>query len=198
MQLPRFELSGDIEQGAAPELADFLTEHPGPVVLVINSAGGSAPEGAAMAAEIERHGKVTAQVQGIAASAASLVAVACYEIVIHPAAMMMIHEPSAVTGGTADDLREAAAALDKMNLTYAQAYARYTGHSPTTILAWMKAETWLTAEEAIELRFADRMEPVHDPAPIFAKADYLRFSAAPEFLRDLSKKNGWSAVLPSP
>ena len=141
IDLPRFNLHGDIEAGSDTALATFLGENPGPVLLVINSAGGNAPVGAAMLAEVERHGRVTARIQGVAASAASLVAVGCYEVIIHPDAMFMIHEPAVETGGTADDLRDVAAALEKMNLTYAKAYARHTGHPVETILAWMKAET---------------------------------------------------------
>ena len=177
--LPRFNLHGDIETGTDTKLAAFLGENPGPVVLVINSGGGNAAVGAAMLAEVERHGRVTARIQGLAASAASLVAVGCYDVLIHPDAMFMIHEPAVETGGTADDLRDVAAVLDKMNLTYAKAYARHTGHPVETILEWMKVETWLTAEEAVELRFADQVETPEEPGTIKALADFTRFKAVP-------------------
>jgi beta-phosphoglucomutase-like phosphatase (HAD superfamily) len=69
--------------------------------------------------------------------------------------------------------------LDKMNLTYAKAYARHTGHPVETILQWMKVETWLTAEEAVELRFADQVETPEEPGTIKALADFTRFKAVP-------------------
>lgn len=174
--LPRFDLFGDIVPESEAPLRAFLADNPGPVLLVINSGGGNAAVGASMKAEIERHGQVTARIQGVAASAASLVAVGCYEVLIHSDAMFMIHEPAVDAGGTADDLRGVAAALDKFNLTYAQAYAHHTGHPLDTILAWMKAETWLNADEAVELRFADRVESA---GVVKALADFTRFKAVP-------------------
>lgn len=192
---PRFYLTGDIESGDAERLDKFLTANPGPVVVDINSPGGEAMEGAALEAVVERHGAVTVRVQGIAASAATLPMVAASEVIIHPAAMVMIHDPSSWGGGTADELREAADFLDKLSETYAQAYARHTGHPVARIAAWMAAETWLTAEEAVELRFADRIEGAEAPQAVAAH-DYTKFRQPPEPLVRLARKNGWAAVSP--
>lgn len=193
----RFELNGDIETGAASRLAGFLAANPDTVTLFINSPGGDALEGAALMAEVERHGAVTVHVQGVAASAATLPMVAAKEVVLHPAAMVMIHEPSAWGGGTADELRDTAAALDKMSATYAAAYARHTGHPVARIAAWMKAETWLTAEEAVELRFADRIEAAKAPQMV-AAYDYTKFRQPPDALVRLARKNGWATGSPVP
>lgn len=193
----RFQLSGDIESGVSNRLAAFLSANSGSVTLFINSPGGDALEGAAMMAEVERHGAVTVHVQGIAASAATLPMVAAREVIMHPAAMVMIHEPSAWGGGTADDLRDTAAALDKMSATYAEAYARHTGHAVARIAAWMKAETWLTAEEAVELRFADRVEQAQSPH-MAAAYDYSKFRQPPEGLIRLAQKHGWATGSPVP
>lgn len=193
----RFELNGDIESGAASRLAGFLAANPDAVTLFINSPGGDALEGAALMAEVERHGAVTVHVHGVAASAATLPMVAAKEVVLHPAAMVMIHEPSAWGGGTADELRDTAAALDKMSATYAAAYARHTGHPVARIAAWMKAETWLTAEEAVELRFADRIESANAPQTV-AAYDYTKFRQPPEALVRLAQKNGWATGSPVP
>ncbi|SEC27697.1 head maturation protease, ClpP-related [Rhodobacter sp. 24-YEA-8] len=193
----RFQLSGDIESGVSDRLAAFLSANSGNVTLFINSPGGDALEGAAMMAEVERHGAVSVHVQGIAASAATLPMVAAREVIMHPAAMVMTHEPSAWGGGTADELRDTAAALDKMTATYAEAYARHTGHPVARIAAWMKAETWLTADEAVELRFADRVERAQPPQMV-AAYEYSKFRQPPEGLIRLAQKNGWVTGSPDP
>lgn len=193
----RFDLTGGIETGVAVRIAEFLTANPDAATIHINSPGGDALEGAAIMAEVERHGGVTVLVQGIAASAATLPMVAAKEVIMHPAAMVMIHEPSVWGGGTADELRATAAQLDKMSETYAKAYARHTGHPVSLIAAWMKAETWLTAQEAVELRFADRIEAQAPPSPV-AAFDYTRFRAAPAELVQAAHKNGWAAGSPDP
>lgn len=195
---PRFDIQGDIgtEANTSAQLGAFLRNNPGEVAIHINSVGGDAMEGAALMAEIERHGKVTAYVQGIAASAATLPMVAARLIVMHPSAMLMIHEPAALTGGTADDHRSAADALGKMAQTYAAAYSRHTGQPVNRLLAWMKEETWLTAEEAVELNFCDRIEAFEDAAPMVAAFDYTKFRAAPGQLVRLAVKNGWAAGTP--
>lgn len=192
---PRFELNGDIEAGIARRLGEFLDDNPDLVTLHINSPGGDALEGAALMAEVERHGAVIVCVQGIAASAATLPMVAAKKVILHPAAMVMIHEPSAWGGGTADQLRDTAAMLDKIGTTYAEAYARHTGHSVTRIAAWMKAETWLTANEAVELRFADQVEEAKAPQMIAAH-DYSKFRRPPKSLVQLAQKHGWVPAAP--
>jgi len=197
MTAPTYHLTGDIEAGAAAALAAFLANNPGPVRVVINSPGGNAAEGAALMAEIERHGQVSVLVLGIAASAATLPMVAALEVTIHPAAMVMIHAPGAWAEGPANAHRAAADALDKISLTYAQAYARHTGHPVETLLRWMQEETWMTADEAVALGFADLVEPTPDAGPLVARADYTRFRSAPDHLRRLAAKHGWATASPA-
>lgn len=191
---PRFDIKGDIGVGkaCADALGEFLRTHPEPVFLHINSGGGDAAEGAALMAEVERHGKVTAVVQGIAASAATLPVVGAQTIIMHPAATFMIHEPWVMAGGTGDGHRAIADTLDKMTLTYARAYARSTGHSVNRIAAWMKQETWLTAEEALELNFCDQIEVPSGAPKMVAAFDYSKFRAAPAELLRLTAQNGWA------
>lgn len=193
MTLPHYYIDGDILPGAAVALSEFLAKHSGPVTVYINSPGGVASEGAAMMAAIAAHGGVTVRVRGVAASAATLPMVAAHRALIDPAAMVMIHEPSALAEGTADGHRAAAGALDKITSTYARAYAHHTGHPVETILAWMHAETWMTAEEAVALRFADALDDTAEAPQIAARADYTRFKAAPEALRRLAARHGWTA-----
>lgn len=115
---------------------------------------------------------------------------------MHPAAVLMIHEPATSGGGTADELRTVAETLDKLSGTYAAAYARHTGHSISRIAAWMKAETWLTANEAVELRFADRVETQPGEQAGAVACDYTKFRHAPDELVRMAVKNGWVAAPP--
>jgi hypothetical protein len=78
-----------------------------------------------------------------------------------------------------------------MTGVYAQAYARATGHSVARIAAWMKDETWLTAQEALELNFCDGIEAEAEEPHMVAAFDYGRFRNAPGDLVKLARKNGW-------
>ena len=195
---PVFSISGMIgEDGAkADDLSRFLEQNPGPVQVVVNSPGGIAADGAAMMAAIEAHGKTEVRIVGMAASAASLAALGGATVIMHSAALLMIHEPIAFTFGTADAHRAGAHTLDKMSDVYAQAYARVTGHPVKRVAAWMKEETWLTAEEALELHFVDRIESGQDQAQVVAAFDYGRFRNAPSDLVTLARKNGWATASP--
>ncbi|MBJ2151363.1 head maturation protease, ClpP-related [Paracoccus sp. IB05] len=196
--IPHFTIEGEIGAGGVTpaDLAAFLTGNPGNVTLQINSLGGSATDGAAMMASVEAHGSVTVHVRGVAASAATLIMVAAAEVVIHAVAMVMIHEPYAFADGTADAHRSAADALDKMTNTYAAAYARHTGHPVARIAEWMKAETWMTAAEAVELRFADRVED-GGAALACAAFDYRKFRHAPDQLVQMATEKGWVTNSPA-
>lgn len=190
---PRFVLSGEIGFDLSfAQLDAFLTGNPGPVDVLINSPGGRATDGAAMMAAVEHHGKVTVTIQGLAASAASLVAVGGQIVQMHPDALMMIHEPALATFGTADQLRADADIVEKMRLTYAKAYARATGNPVSRVAAWMAVETWMTAAEAVELGFADRIVKTDDPAEV-AAFDYSRFRHAPAALVMTAREKGWTA-----
>jgi ATP-dependent Clp protease, protease subunit len=195
---PTRHLDGDILPGMAKDIAAWLEKHPGEATIYINSPGGSATEGAAIMASVEAHGGVTAIALGVIASAATLPFVAARRALIHPAAMLMVHLPSALADGTADRMRDAADALDKIGETYARAYARHTGHPVAMVLDWMRAETWLTADEAVELRFADALHETTEDPPMVARADYTRFKAAPEALRRIAAQHGWTAAPSEP
>lgn len=189
-------IHGPIGEGENTALAvgDFLSVNIGvPVTLVVNSYGGIASDGAAMMALIEQHGQVRAEVIGVAASAASLMIMGAAEIAIHAAAQLMIHEPSNLAWGTANDLRREAENLDKLTETYAAAYSRATGHPVARIRAWMAAETWMTAEEAIALNFADQIFGETEAAKPEAVAafDYTRFRNPPAALVDIATRKGW-------
>ena len=158
---PQFRVSGFIGDppATADALAAFLAAANGQAVeVVINSAGGSAFEGAAMLAELRRHpGFVTVLVEGIAASAASLIAMGGDLVLVDASAFLMIHDPSSLTIGNADDHRASADTLDRLARTYAEAYATRSGNRVEDVAGWMSRETWLDATEATALGFADRV-----------------------------------------
>lgn len=191
---PRHFIDGEILEGAARPLDAFLTENPGPVVVVINSPGGIASEGAAMVAVLERHGAVTALIEGVAASAASLAAMGAHTIRMHRDAFLMIHDPAMFTFGAADEHRQTAEVLEAMARIYAASYARATGHPVERVRAWMKAETWMTAEEALSLNFCDEITGGEDPARAVASFDYRLFRNPPARL--LAQGNGTATDSP--
>lgn len=126
--------------------------------LRINSPGGDVFEGRAIATAIRAHGaKVVAHVDGLAASAASWIALAADEVEIAPGAMMMIHRASSIAWGNADDMLQLAALLEKIDGTLVDEYVRETGNTAENVRTWLDAETWFTAEEAVALGFADRL-----------------------------------------
>jgi len=194
---PRLEITGLIGEDNATTafVGAFLDQNPGPVLVNINSPGGLATEGAAIMAALQRHGQVTVQVDGLAASAASLAMIGGRRIILHPAALVMIHEPSALVFGPADAMRQTADALDKISGVYADAYARATGNPVARVAGWMKVETWMTAEEAVALNFGDEIGG--DTAPVMvARFDYTRFMAAPAQLVRAAHLNGWATASP--
>lgn len=195
---PQYMLHGEFgfDMCRAEPLRQFGADNPGPVTVHINSPGGIATEGAAVAAEIEAHGNVTVRVTGIAASAASLAMVAGKRIILHRDALVMIHDPSVLTWGTAPELRKTADTLDKIASVYAASYARHTGNPVKAVAKWMADETWMTAEEALALHFADAIEG-DEVAEAVACFDYTAFRNAPAQLVHLARKNGWAAARPN-
>lgn len=158
----------------AQGLASDLQEAGGPVDVIVNSIGGSAFEGAACYAELRAHPvPVTVRIRGVAASAASLLAMGGDTVLIAPAAVMMIHDPLSITIGNADVHRQTIEMLDQLSTTYARAYAEGSGNPERLIRQWMAAESWITDEEAVSLGFADALEPEPEPATDFPSATAL-------------------------
>lgn len=126
--------------------------------LRINSPGGDVFEARAIVTAIRQHpSNVIAHVDGIAASAASYVALAADEVEISEGAFFMIHKAWTIEMGNADDLRKTAGLLDQIDDSIANDYAARTGKPKDELLALMTAETWLTASEAKDMGFADRV-----------------------------------------
>lgn len=141
------------------------------VDIVLNSPGGIATEGAAMLAVLEQERRpVGVMVQGIAASAASLLMMGATYIEADRNALVMIHDPAAMTIGDAAAHAKNADTLDRMADIYAKAYARRTRNRVEDVRAWMRAETWMDAEQAVLLGFADGISEIEDAPEAIAMA----------------------------
>jgi len=126
--------------------------------LRINSPGGDVFEARAIATAIKAHaGKVVAHIDGLAASAATTIAVVADEVVIAEGSLFMIHNSWTIALGDRNDMRDTADLLEKIDGAIALDYATRTGKSIQDVAAMMDAETWLTAAEAVDAGFADRL-----------------------------------------
>lgn len=132
----------------------------GDITLSINSPGGSLFDGIAMYHALkDSKANITVKVVGIAASAASLVAMAGNKIVMPENTFMMIHNPMTMAWGNASEMREMADLLDKIGTAVVSTYVARTGKSTEEIQTLLDAETYLTAQEAVDQGFADEVEP---------------------------------------
>lgn len=157
----------------------------------LNSGGGIATEGAAIHALLARRGgRTVVVVEGIAASAASLIAMAGETVTMAEGSIMMIHDPSGITFGTSDDHAKSIEGLEALATAYARVYAAKSGLTADQCREIMKRETWLTAAEAVEQGFAD--DAGEGKAGAVAAFDYRIYAHAPKRLTALAKKNGWS------
>jgi ATP-dependent protease ClpP protease subunit len=125
------------------------------VAMRINSPGGDVFEARAIAVAIAQHGDVHAHIDGLAASAATYIATACKTVQIADGAFFMIHNAWTFAYGNKADLRTTADLLDKVDQTIISDFVKKTGRTTEEIAAWMTAETWFTAQEALENGFVD-------------------------------------------
>nr|WP_277820104.1 head maturation protease, ClpP-related [Dietzia sp. CQ4] len=129
------------------------------ITVRINSPGGSAYDGFAIYNALRSHSAtVTTVVEGLAASAASIIALAGDKVVMRPASELMIHEAWIATAGPAEELRKMADRLDKMNGTIAGIYAEQAGTPADMWREAMRVETWFTPDEALEAGLVDAVE----------------------------------------
>lgn len=152
----------------AREVVDALSTVTGDITVRINSGGGDVFQGFAIHNALVAHkGHVTVKVDGLAASAASVIAMAADHVVVPSTASLMIHNAWAFAVGGADELRKQADVLDKINGQIRTVYAKASGQSPAWIKRAMDAETWMTGEEAVRAGFADTTtdEPSAPPSP---------------------------------
>ncbi len=126
--------------------------------LRINSPGGDVFDGRAIQTALAQHpAKVVAHIDGLAASAATYVALGADEVEISAGAFFMVHKGWTIQIGNADEMRDTASLLDKVDASIKADYARKTGATDDQIEAWMSEETWFSAEEAQTHGFVDRI-----------------------------------------
>lgn len=140
---------------SATELREAFAQAEGrPVKLHINSPGGDVFEGREMQSIITGYsGKVTAVIEGVAASAATIVAMAANEAQMIKGSRYMIHNGWTITFGNRHDHQASFKLLEGFDAELAAEYAAYTGKDATQAAAWMDAETWFNAEQALENGF---------------------------------------------
>ena len=168
------------------------------VTVHVNSPGGSVFDANAMAEQIRAYsGNVTAKIEGLAASAASYFALTANKVVMGKSALMMIHNPSTYCIGGAEDMRKTADFLEKVRDTITVQYADKSGISRGEIEELMDAETWFTADDALERGFVDE---VADGAPVTAciTNDWLKsFKNAPADLKQAAAGDAGKTIHPS-
>lgn len=168
--------------------------------LHIHSPGGDVFDGIAIYNLLKNHpANVTVYIDGLAASMASVIAMAGNEVIMPENAMMMIHKPWGIQGGDAEDMRKYADLLDKVENTLIPAYANKTGKTPEELAEMLSAETWLNGKECVEQGFADKLaEPLVAMASI--KSRKLEdFENMPKAIKDmLFKPQGNAGANPAP
>lgn len=128
--------------------------------LLLNSPGGDPFDGLALHNILSTvREKLTVEIIGLAASAASLPALAGKRLLMTRGTYLMIHDPIAILAGRKDDLRKTANLLEKLEADFTRIYSAACGKSEDTVSGWMKAETWFSAEEAVQAGFCDEVLP---------------------------------------
>lgn len=137
---------------------DELNAGSGNITVWINSPGGDVFAAAQIYNMLRDYkGSVTVKIDGIAASAASVIAMAGNTVCVSPVAMMMIHNPATIATGEAKDMQKAIAMLNEVKESILNAYESKTGLTRARLSHMMDDETWFNAKKAVELGFADKI-----------------------------------------
>lgn len=163
----------------AKRIVDELDALKGVKVLdiFINCEGGDVFEAKAIYTNLKRfEAEKVVHIDGLAASAATFVAMAGDRIITAKGANWMIHEAACLAYGWAEDLRATADLLDLQNRDIADIYAARTGNSAEKCLAWMSEEKWMSADEALALKFSDAIEGADEPVENAASARIVALS----------------------
>lgn len=165
----------------AEDFSAALSAIEGHATVRIDSPGGDVFGGRAIAQAIKEHvGGVTVCVDGLAASAASYIAIAADTVKMAEGSFFMVHKAWGMTIGNADDLRRSADLFDKIDDSIAASYAQRAGGDKDEWLSKMEAETWLSAEESLEAGLANAMiESAESPAENRVNWDISAFENAP-------------------
>lgn len=148
------------------------------LTVQINSGGGDVWAGVSIHDALkELDAEVTVKVSGLAASIASVIAMAGDKIIMTPGSTMMIHRASMIAMGNADDMQKAIDMLETVEDGILSIYAERTGQTKDAVKEMLDAETWMSAEKAVELGFADEVvKPNKDEEPVNAFSGNFAFS----------------------
>lgn len=137
---------------------DELYAGSGPITIWINSPGGDCIAASQIYSMLmDYKGEVTVKIDGIAASAASVIAMAGTKVIMAPTALIMIHNPSTSASGDHRDMSKTIDLLNEVKESIINAYEIKTGLSRTVLSHMMDAVTWMNANKAVELKFADEI-----------------------------------------
>ena len=151
-------LNGEISDETPKLFKDDLDKCQGDIAVWINSPGGDVFAAAQIYNMLMDYPhNVTVKIDGLAASAASVIAMAGTEVQMSPVAMMMIHNPMTVAIGDSAEMQKAIAMLDEVKESIMNAYEIKTGLTRAKISHLMDAESWFNAKKAVELGFADKI-----------------------------------------
>lgn len=149
----------------------------GDITIWINSPGGDVFAASQIYNMLmDYKGKVTVKIDGIAASAASVIAMAGGEVYMSPVSMLMIHNPMTIAIGDTVEMAKAIAMLDEVKESIINAYELKSGLSRSRISHLMDAESWFNAKKAVELKFADDIMFTGESPPEVEVSDALIFS----------------------
>lgn len=171
----------------ATDVLQALAQVEGDITVRINSGGGVAWDGIAIYNALKAYtGTVSVVIEGVAASAASVIAMGGDSIEMPTGALMMIHNASSITWGTKEDHEKSIELLQKLDGQIAAIYAERTGEDLAEIHTLMDAETWMDGAEAVEKGFATvAQKKTATKASLF---DYRLYNHAPKPLLNLSRK----------
>ena len=163
----------------------------GPITLWINSPGGDCIAASQIYTMLMDYpDEVTVKIDGIAASAASVIAMAGTKVLMAPTALMMIHNPATITMGDHEDMKRAIEMLDEVKESIINAYEIKTGVSRIKLSHLMDTETWMNANKAIELGFADDvLKDEKQSEPTFSAYAFSRKAVATNLLNKIAEKN---------
>lgn len=190
----------DMGEQSAKMFASDLSKLPSSVKRLdihINSPGGSMGEANAIYSRLADHrSQKIVYIDGLAASAASIIAMVGHKIYIRANANLMIHLPSAIAMGNADDMRTVAAALDSVTESMINVYAKRSKLERDKVRSLMAAETWMSPQQAVDNGFADEVRGVIKTAALVAENrvlingiehDLSRFHNIPAFTATTKK-----------
>ena len=138
---------------------------------------------------MDYRGSVTVKIDGIAASAASVIAMAGTKVLMAPTALMMVHNPASIAIGDTEEMQKTIAMLDEVKESIINAYEIKTGQSRAKLSHLMDAETWMNANKAIELGFADGiLEDEKSPSDTVLSFAFSRRAVTNSLMNKLSAK----------